>query len=74
MSTVNLLMCGAASMVCMLYGQYVFAREYPCLIVKMNKSWQKTCAYGLSIPSGILSCLVIGLALYKGVILNKNLV
>ena len=67
---VALITCALVSIICAVYGIKKFNSEYSCLIVKWNKTMHKWCGWMLVIPSGLLACLVLLIAVYKGIIMS----
>ena len=63
--------CALLSIVCAVYGIHKFNNEYSCLIVKWNKTMHKWCGRLLVVPSALLTCLVLLIAVYKGVIMQQ---
>ena len=67
---VALITCALVSIACAVYGIHNFNNEYSCLVVKWNKTLKKWCGWMLVIPSGALACLVLLIAVYKGIIMS----
>jgi len=66
---VQLITYAVISVVCAVYGIWRFSNDYTCLVVNWNKTAKKWCNWIVMIPSALLTCLVLMIAVYKGLII-----